>query len=377
LLGFNPDAVHLFAVKPSAATPIFLITATFILLLAACATRTNESKSAAAARDIKMKVTGESLVLPATQRGRLAFDQIIHGTLTLRSAYSPIQTNLTTYTEGADYTVDYQNGSIQRTPASRIPDYTTYPLYGLTNFDHSKYKDFSNQKYFVWADYQTTHGAPFAAPNPQPDCIAKIRHKLQAGGPFKIVSYGDSITAGGDASAPDLQFARRFAAYLQQKFPRAQIQIQDASIPGYTSRQALEWFDRKIAPIQNIDLVLIGFGMNDHNKLEVGGNDPAAFQTNLITLVRRIHESKSADTILFSAFPPNEKWRFGSHRMATYAEATRQAAEQTGSPYADVFAIWQKILQRKDQPSLLANNINHPNDFGHYLYLEAFEALQW
>lgn len=362
--------------KTFATAPLLLIT-TALILLAACATRTDETKPAASSRPIKMQVTGESLVLPATQPARLAFDHIIPRTLTLRSAYLPTVTNLITYTAGADYTVDFQNGSIQRTPASRIPDYTTYPLYGLTNFDHSKFKDFSNQKFFVWADYQTTHGSPFAAPNPQPDRLAKIRAKLQTGGPFKIVSYGDSITAGGDASTPDLQFPRRFAAYLQQKFPRAQIQIQDASIPGYTSRQAIEWFDQKITPIQNIDLVLLGFGMNDHNKLEVGGNDPATFQTNLVTLVRRIRETKAADTILFSAFPPNENWRFGSHRMAAYAEATRQAADQTGSPYANVFAIWQKILQRKDQPSLLANNINHPNDFGHYLYLQAFEAMQW
>jgi len=43
--------------------------------------------------------------------------------------------------------------------------------------------------------------------------------------------------------------------------------------------------------------------------------------------------------------------------------------------YADVFATWKKVLERKDQPSLLGNNINHPNDFGHWLYFIAFEAI--
>jgi acyl-CoA thioesterase-1 len=356
-------------------TPVRLpLFALLFALLAGCAMpggKTNFGKS----RPLKMKVIGESLVLPGTEPGRLAFDQIVRGSICLRSSYAAGRSNSVTYTEGLDFIVDYTNGAIQRTTSSRIPDYTTYPLYGLKEFDHSRFKDFSNQKWFVWADYQTTHGARWAAPNPQPHQLAPIRRKLQAGGPFKIVSYGDSITAGGDASEPAFQFPRRFAAHLQKKFARAVIEIQDASIPGYTSQQGLDWFDKKIAPIEKPDLVLIGFGMNDHNRIEVGGNDPARFKTNLVALVRRIQQTKGADVILFSAFPPNENWRFGTHRMAAYADATRQAAEETHCACVDVFSVWQRVLQRKDQPSLLANNINHPNDFGHWLYEQAFEAL--
>jgi hypothetical protein len=37
--------------------------------------------------------------------------------------------------------------------------------------------------------------------------------------------------------------------------------------------------------------------------------------------------------------------------------------------------VWAKALQRKDASSLLGNNINHPNDFGHWLYLQALEAI--
>jgi hypothetical protein len=36
-----------------------------------------------------------------------------------------------------------------------------------------------------------------------------------------------------------------------------------------------------------------------------------------------------------------------------------------------------KVFKRKDQSSLLGNNINHPNDFGHWLYAQAFEAMHF
>jgi hypothetical protein len=63
--------------------------------------------------------------------------------------------------------------------------------------------------------------------------------------------------------------------------------------------------------------------------------------------------------------------------MDQYADATKQAADDTHSPYADVFDVWKKVLARKDPPSLLGNNINHPNDFGHWLYLQALAALKY
>jgi acyl-CoA thioesterase I len=40
-----------------------------------------------------------------------------------------------------------------------------------------------------------------------------------------------------------------------------------------------------------------------------------------------------------------------------------------------VYGPWMKVLERKDPESLLANNINHPNDFGHWLYFQALCAV--
>jgi lysophospholipase L1-like esterase len=126
--------------------------------------------------------------------------------------------------------------------------------------------------------------------------------------------------------------------------------------------------------VEKPDLALVGFGMNDHN---IGTAEPETLKRNLVEIVRLVRERKGADVILFSAFPPNDHWHYGTHRMALFAGATKQAAAEAECAYVDVFSTWEMVLRRKDQSSLLGNNINHPNDFGHWLYEQAFEAMEF
>lgn len=319
-----------------------------------------------------MNVSGESLVLAETVPATLCFDHVVPDSLVLRSTYVAGKPETVVYVEGEDYTVDYAGGTVRRTGQSRIPDYSTHCLYGLKDFDHTKFADFSNHKWFVWVDYETTAGRPWAKPNDQSAYLAAARAKLEAGAPFKIASYGDSITAGGEASEVRLRFQQRYAEFLRARFPKAVIEVQDVSISGYASRQGIDWFDKYMGTVESPDLALVGFGMNDHN---IGNTEPGVFKRNLVTLVRMIRERKGAEVILFSAFPPNENWHYGTHRMALYASATKRAASEAGCAYVDVYSTWEMVLSRKDQSSLLGNNINHPNDFGHWLYEQAFEAM--
>jgi len=140
---------------------------------------------------------------------------------------------------------------------------------------------------------------------------------------------------------------------------------------GDTTVQGLQRLNTKVIA-ENPDLVLIGFSMNDHN---VGSVSVPDFSRNLEAMIRRIHAEAGAEIILVSAFPPNPKWKFGSHHMADYAAATERVARATGTAYADVFDNWQAIAERKKPEDLLGNNINHPNDFGHWIYFQVFEAL--
>jgi acyl-CoA thioesterase I len=347
-----------------------------ILLLTLACTMVCLAGNPGAAESKKMAIQGDSLVLAKTTPGNLCFDNIVKGSVAMRSTFLPGKPGSIVYAEEADFVVNYSKGAIARTANSRIPDYSLNPLYAVVDFRHENYTNASNHPYFVWVDYQTTNGKPFAGTNDQTKYLAIIRKKLEAGFICKVVSYGDSIAAGGEASEADLRFQARFGKYLQGKFPKSNVQIVDASIPGYTSQQGVDWFDKYLGPVEKPDLVLLGFGMNDHN-ITGFGVDVEQFKQNFITTVKMIRERKGAEVIIFSTMPPNDNWHYGSHRMGQYAEAAKQAAAEVKCAYVDVYSVWLMVLRRKDQPSLLGNNINHPNDFGHWLYEQAFEAMKF
>lgn len=320
---------------------------------------------------VPVSITGDSLVLAGTTPGKLLFPQVVAGSVAVRSTFEAGAAEAVVYEEGRDYAVHLGRGEVARLPGSRIPDFTTNVLYGEKNFDHTQFPGYGNRPFFVYVDYQTEAAAPLAERSEQPVPLAGARKKLEAGGPFKITTYGDSIAAGGEASAQHLRFDERYAAALRGRFPKAEITVENGATGGDSTIQGLARLEEKVltrAP----DLVLVGFGMNDHNVGSVPGAD---FEENLVRICKHIKERTGADVLLFSAFPPNPAWKHSARRMGAYAEATGRAAGRCGAAYADVFAVWQRALVRKDLPSLLANNINHPNDFGHWLYFLGLEAV--
>lgn len=328
-------------------------------------------------------IKGESLVLHGEATGNLLFQNIRMGTISIRSNFSANEPGSIVYKEGEDYLVDYKLGTVRRIKGSKIPDFSLSNTYGIKDFFHQKLPDTSNKPYFVWVDYEAPKGSFFAVSNYQKRFLMNSREKLEKGGAFNIATYGDSITAGGEASKKEFFFTQRYLAFLQREFPNSKIQMVDYSISGYSSFEGLAWFYKKpnnfstpsLGAAEHLDLVIVGFGMNDHNIID--GVEPKQFESNLIEIARLVKKKYDADVIFFSAFPPNENWYYGTHRMQEYANATRMAAIKTDSAYVDVFGVWAKVLARKDQSSLLANDINHPNDFGHWLYGKAFEAMSF
>ena len=313
----------------------------------------------------------ESVVLAGTTPAKLLGTGITPASVRVRSTYLP---GGTSYEPERDYVIDAAAGSIARTSDSRIPDFSRNMLFGKENFDHSKFPGYGNLPFTIYVDYAAARLPRLTTPTDQSAALAKSRAKLEAGGPFKLIAYGDSISAGGDASSEAARFQNCFGAHLTLRFPGTEITVDTTATGGDNTVQGLARLEEKVLT-RKPDLVLIGFGMNDHNRPGGGGVEPAQFQANLESMVNTVRQRTGADVILLSTFPPNPQWAFGTHRMEQYAAATKAAAASTGVAYADVYSVWMKVLECKDAPSLLANNINHPNDFGHWLYCEALRAV--
>jgi lysophospholipase L1-like esterase len=313
---------------------------------------------------------GESVVFIGEEPAALAYLPLPGHRLSVRNTYLP-GPDTVDYLEGRDFVVNYSAGTLRRTPASRLPDFRANLLFGQREFDHTKFPGFGNTGFFAFVDYAFAPTTPWPVQAPQTQFLRATKAKLDAGQSVRIVAFGDSITAGGDATRPELIFWQRWAADLQKKYPRARVTALNGATGGDSTVQGLRRLQAKVLD-QKPDLVLIGFGMNDHNR---SGVPVPQFETNLKQMITRIRDETAADIILFSAFPPNPHWKFGSHRMAAYAAGTARVARETGCAYADVFNNWESIAAWKKPEDLLGNNINHPNDFGHWIYFRVLQQL--
>jgi lysophospholipase L1-like esterase len=307
--------------------------------------------------------TGETVVLAGEAPAKLAFAPLLSEPVAVRSTYRDGLPRTIQYKSGRDYLLE-ASGQIKRTQGSRIPDFATNMLYGQEDFNHDRFPGFGNGAFFIYVDY--AHREKWAPPPAKPELgaarLPKTRQKLLAGEKVRIVAFGDSITAGGEASEPALIFWERWAAALRGKYPGAGIEITNGATGGDTTVQGLQRLSEKVIR-QKPDLVLIGFGMNDHNR-EGFGVPLDAFAANLRTMIGRIRAETGAEVILYSAFPPNPKWHYGTHNMAAYAETTERVAREEQCAFADVYHRWMSLAERKKPEDLLGNNINHPNDFG-------------
>lgn len=315
---------------------------------------------------------GESVVFVGERPSALAWLPAQGYPLRVRSTYLP-NTNTIFYVEGQDFTVDYTNGMLIRTAQSRLPDFRTNLLYGLDGFDHSRFPGYGNERFFAYVDYGPAGAAKWPVQDSQVKFLRRTRAKLAGGQPLKIVAFGDSITAGYNVERPEDIFWMRWVAALKQRYPRAPITALNQATAGDTTVMGLRRLQAKVID-EHPDLVLVGFGMNDHNAGKFGVSVDQ-FEQNLETMVNRIRRETGAEVILYSAFPPNPKWKFGSHHMGDYAAATERVARRLSCAYADIYDNWQAFAQRKRPEDLLANNINHPNDFGHWIYYRVFCEL--
>ena len=208
--------------------------------------------------------------------------------------------------------------------------------------------------------------------------IPKTMHKLQTGQPVKIVCWGDSITAGGDASSPDARYPHLFEQALRKRFPGSKIDVEVEAAAGSRSREwlypdrypygtarTLNW-ERVIA--SKPDLVTMEFANDGYI------SDPETLPAEYAEILSRLHAIGAELIVITPSFFNLQLMDFKTERdedHRAYVAFLHRFAAKNHLAMADSAARWGHLWKEGlPYTTLLNNGFNHPDDRGHQLFVE-------
>jgi lysophospholipase L1-like esterase len=318
-------------------------------------------------------VNDESVLLvrasaSASATGRLLFPA--SRIISVRSAHRGIE-----YVEGVDWSHDGSSNQLVIPGGSRTPFITgaqvPWDRSGLqeSHFLHDRQVSVSYQRAFPsnWSGPTPTFGT----------VLPGARKKLKPGGRLAIALYGDSITAGYNASGCGGRCSRHFAdtapfnaswgelvrRRLADDTGATVALDNDHAVVGWTSDPGLKdgALDRLLdgAP----DLVVLAFGMND-------GNPPAVPATVFADNVRKMMVKirgrlPAAEIILVAPLQANPATYLWSPIRQDYEGELARLVDGPATALVRMSSVHQALLapDRKSYLDGTGNGFNHPNDY--------------
>jgi lysophospholipase L1-like esterase len=220
------------------------------------------------------------------------------------------------------------------------------------------------------ADRVLVIGDGFAEPDEQrctmrAALVNKTLAKLRAGKPVALSAWGDSVTAGGEASSPEKSFPRLFATRLGERFKSSRITLINAGIGGSNTVGRLPNLHKEVL-VHQPDLVLIEF-VNDMDLPE------ATVRENLDSAFQQIRGAGAEVILITPHFTMPEMMKASGWRTPEtrpMVSVLRAVADDKSVALADVSRRWEH-LEKEGLPyiTLLENGINHPDDRGHALFV--------
>lgn len=210
-----------------------------------------------------------------------------------------------------------------------------------------------------------------------PGRIPRTLAKLKAGEPVHIVCWGDSVTAGGDASRAEHRFPKVLERRLREQFPQAQVKVTTIAVGGSQSQQWLypgkfthprpERVRFEQISEAKPDLVTVEF-VNDAYM------DAAQVDRVYGDILQRLH-GMGAEVILIT--PHFTSMRMMGFKSMTeperrpYVLALRAFANSRGIALADAAGRWENLANEGiSYITLLKNGLNHPDDRGHAIFAD-------
>ena len=217
-------------------------------------------------------------------------------------------------------------------------------------------------------------GPPIAA-----TLLPKTWAKLKSGQQLNILAWGDSVTAGGQASDKSHQYQYRFESLLQKRFPDAHINLTTLAWGGRTSDSFLNEppgspynFNEKVIQ-PHPDLIVMEF-VNDAYMT------PAVVEEKYSYLLKRFQEI-GAEWIILTPHYVRPDW-MGAPNVRIekdprpYVEGLREFAAKHKVALADASLRWGHLVKEGiPYITLLSNCINHPNDRGHEMFAQSLMEL--
>ncbi|RIQ23827.1 SGNH/GDSL hydrolase family protein [Jiangella rhizosphaerae] len=183
------------------------------------------------------------------------------------------------------------------------------------------------------------------------------RTALTGSTPVDWLFTGDSIVAAARWTGVHRGYADLFAERVRYWLGRRDDTVLNTAVSGWrvpALRDALQTSVLRHTP----QVVVIGLGTNDANEGPAG---LAAFRREYAAIVRRIGETTGAAVVLQTP-PTVAPAAAQAGDLASYAQAVREVAADTGSHLVDHHAAW--LAAGDDALALLADPL-HPGPEGH------------
>lgn len=204
--------------------------------------------------------------------------------------------------------------------------------------------------------------------------FTRVINRLKDGQPCRFLFYGDSISTGCNASGTQQggeippfmpPFPELVCEYLRKTY-HSKIELINTSVGGMNTEWGRDNLDERVIAYSP-DLVFIAFGMNDP------ATPQSVYRAMIKEMVEKIHFMLPQTEIMLisSIMPNNESDEFWFANQCVFHEDLAMIEnEYSFVGFADVTELHSHILKVKRYRDMTANNINHPNDFGHRLYAQ-------
>ena len=334
------------------------------------------------------EITDETGVLVGADGAITLLGQPIQGTVTVKNIFGDAL-----YEEGVDYTVD--GNQIKRVQGGDLPYFEVDDYFRKTPNAHIILRanpdtvefSFPEERYIYFGegalciDRYITVSYQMEKPLAQDFIVGDARLKafaktLQDKKKAKILLYGDSITVGcnatgtqygGNVSPYQPDWNTLMKLYLQKKYS-AEIEVCNQAVGGWNSINGIDSFEEKCgAEVATADLFCIGFGANDIH------TEPEHFQRNIKDLIDRyLQANPNGNVLLYSTLLPNSQtigWRVNQPLFEPVLIDLANQYDNVGVAKISSTFLWLESQGKKTR-DLLANSVNHPNDFGVRIYAQ-------